>query len=42
MEFINKYCPLDSTENSKENEFIFDEKELYILPDKVKEIIESI
>ena len=42
MQFINKYCPLDNTENSKENEFRFDDKELFILPDKVKKIIESI
>ena len=42
VQFINKYCPLDNTENSKENEFSFDDKELFILPDKVKKIIESI
>ena len=27
VDFINKYCPLDNTENSKENEFNFDDKE---------------
>lgn len=42
MEFMNKYCPLDNTENNKENEFNFDDKTIYILPDKVKKIIESI
>ena len=41
MKFINKYCPLDNTENNKENETIFDNKDIYILPDKVKKIIES-
>lgn len=42
MEFINKYCPLDNTENSEKNEFNFDDKDIYILPDKIKKKIESI
>ena len=41
MKFINKYCPLDNTENTKENDIIFDNKEIYILPDKVKKIIKT-
>lgn len=40
IDFVNKYCPLDNTENDKENEFIFDDKEIYNPSKKISKIID--
>ena len=41
-DFVNKYCPLDNTENDEENEFIFDDKEIYTPSNIIKNTIDSI
>jgi len=42
IDFVNKYCRLENRENDEENEFDFDDKEVYIPSDKIKKEIDSI
>jgi esterase/lipase len=42
IDFVNKYCPLDNTENDEENKFNFDVKEIYTPSKKIKNKINSI